>query len=291
MTRSESEQRGEHAPDDTVLDFVVDDRHEAFHARLVHDRRGEFGNPLESYLQSEMRIKVGIRLRVPEVEPRYWVAVFQRVQVEATLGRGMFVRRTPPHSAGSKADSASEQEPVFVGVDEPVEHVEHGAFGISWLSRLPCELVRLYGFDRVDDLLTGDLRYASRAWSTRLRCGREADGELCVLVGDGTVEYHELPREMVQRGPHIRQEVAQDETPLGLHRGDSLNLVDVLRWVTVKLSDEALTVGVQGIGKSVVEIASMETGPVEFGPHTVQWRAHDAQSSAILRGWLGPGAD
>ena len=204
MTGREAEERREMRAD-TELDFPVDATYEA--EQVGHADRGDRWSPVDAYLKSQVWIEVGICFRVAEVEPRYWLALFQRCCVQNPDLRTWIA--CPIHVAGVQNGHHFDEKAVLVDIDEFVQDEQSVVGGVGE-SELPRDGVWLYGFDGVEDVLPGD--GWSKASRRMLALGADVrlqNRELRRLAWRPAVKHYELPSQVIQGRSHVREKVTE----------------------------------------------------------------------------------
>jgi hypothetical protein len=208
---------------------------------------------IDAYLNAQMWVEVGVRLNSVEVEPRYWIALFQGGQGEYVLGLP-----NPPRLVEGDPVHGRDKEPVFVGVDKFVQKSQRGHLGPVRVHR-----AWLYGFNELEDVKVGDPLKADRlAIVSLVEPPLGADRELCLVCGDSVIELHELERQVVKGGAHVRQEITEYGRQIGVQNGKPIYPIDVLRGLTVKLTNN--TVGTRSQDRSLAQVTYVKTGSVQF---------------------------
>src|SRR5258708_33874361 len=82
----------------------------------------------QAYGQGEVGIEALVRLRFPEIKPRYWRVIFERTQLKPDTGSLLTFGDAPPGLIQVERVHRHKQEAVLVDVDEGVERVENGFF-------------------------------------------------------------------------------------------------------------------------------------------------------------------
>jgi hypothetical protein len=154
---------------------------------------------------------------------------------------------------------------------ETQERTPGGVRGLSYWSS-----VRLDFFEQVEDLRAADRRLKPGTKQVAVLVeGRFADGELCVPPRSPAVENHKLPREVVQRGAQVVEDLARYESPLGWYRGKPVHDESVLLGLLVELHREAVSVGIEDRTNGLLEIAKMAFRPPDLQVYSPETGSHD----------------
>lgn len=219
----------------------------------------------QAYGQGEVGIKARIRLRVPEIEPRYWRAIFERAQLKPETGRLSSLGNSPPGLIRVERVHCHQQQAMLVDIDESPENVENG-----FSERMAVPLhgrVWLYGYQSVDDMLVRNPPDLREPWLSLLIEGAVHDGKLCVLTGGRSLKFCKLAGEVINGGTRIGQEIPEDQAPLGRYGGKPFYPIDLLRGFSITLSDETVEIRIERHAKFLLEIAGVEVRAVHFGIH------------------------
>jgi hypothetical protein len=230
----------------------------------------------QAYGQGEVGIEVRIRLRVPEIKPRYWRAVFERAEIKPDIGGFPAFGDAPPCLVRVERVHCHQQQAVLVDVDKSVEHMEGGVLREMTVLH---SRVWLHGYDSINDVWVSNPVDCECPWLSFFIEGRIfKDGEVSVLTGGRSLKSCELAGEVIKGGTQIGQEVPEDQAPLGLYSGEPFYPVDLLRGFTITLSDETVGVRIERHAKFLLEIAGVEVRPVHFGIYARESGLHRVQS-------------
>lgn len=270
MTKSAPEEaRKVHS--DLMLDFAAQRANEFQQGQLPKTT-----TITQAYGQGKVGIEARIRLRVPEIKPRYWRVIFERTVIKPDFGGLPAFGDTPPGPVWVERMHRHQQQAVLVDVDESVEHMEGGV--LREMAVLHSR-VWLYGYESIDDAWVRNPVDCERPWLSALIKGRLAeDGEVDVLTGGWSLKYCELAGEVIEGGAQIGQEVPENQAPLGLHCGKPFYPIDLLRGFTITLRDETVEARIERHAKFLLEIAGMEVRPVHFGIYARESGGHRVQS-------------
>lgn len=241
--------------------MFVDGSHDAFEADPLLRPSGR----IESYLKGHVWIKAFVGLRSLEVKPNYFVALFQGFEIEGRLRRNGAVLQSPPHEIGIDRAGDDKQKSVLVRVHE---HVQDGKPVI----RRHGSLVRLYGFESIEDANFCDPHHARRSYQAGLPVDLRTvdDRESVVLSGISVLKFGELVVQVIESGSHVGEEVAQDQSPLGIYDGKPFYPIDILRGLTIELTEHTVSARLQREVDTFLKVAGVHTGPTEFGVNAVQ---------------------
>jgi hypothetical protein len=257
---------------DLMLDFATQRAH-----KFQQGQPRQTTTAAQAYSQGKVGIEARIRLRVPEIKPRYWRVIFERARLKPDIGRLPAFGDAPPGLIEVERIHRHKQQPVLVDVDEGAENMENGFF--ERMAVLLHSRVWLYGYQSVDDVLVRNpVDSRGQPWISVLVEGTVHDRELCVLTGGRSLKFCELTGEVIKGGTQISQEVPEDQAPLGLYGGESFYPIDLLRGFAITLGDETVGVRIERHAKFLLEVAGVEVRPVHFGIYARESGLHRVQS-------------
>lgn len=269
-------EKGSETSDDLVLDGVLDEVEVVGGSSPV-----EQGGLLlvDAYLQNSVRIEVFARFIPVKLEPRYWVAIFERSSIHfGALDTGVVARPSPPHLLGVERADNWQQQPMLVDVVDDPKRPQEGLMRIQQSSVYSA--IRLCQFETVEDVeaaYSGIQLGVSEYPSTPLLFwakGRISNRELRVLVRVSTRQQDELPGKMVEGGSKVVQAVSDHEGPIGVYLGNAVHPIDVVNALDLCIKGEVVSVGVKGIGDGLLEIGQVSVRPTKFLVNPAQIR-HD----------------
>lgn len=203
----------------------------------------------QEYLNGWMRVEIWGRIILPEVEPRYWVVIFERPGIDGhTWWRTV---HTEPNAVDVQSAYKDEQQTVLVDVPELVDNPEMVEVGVNhWGSRRNGDLgklgiVRLHSLNGIEDVPTGYARgQVGRCEGACFGEGYLANGEHRIFGGILAVELDQLKGNVLQGRPEIVQQVADDELQVDGEVRDALDPGAVLPALFIAFAkDEMVTVG------------------------------------------------
>ncbi|HLI31292.1 MAG TPA: hypothetical protein VKU89_00945 [Solirubrobacteraceae bacterium] len=221
---------------------------------------------INNYLQGWMRVKLVGRILAPEVEPRYFIAIFERLRIKLATRRSDTLRQPPIHPANVEHADHDKQEPMLVDIAQQLKKPERVTLDAS--DPVPfrvAPVVRLAFVENREDSAICDLRHElSQAHSlTVLVTERLKDGKLRLLVRRPTVMLNKLPGEMIKGGAELVENLSEQDRPFRIDGGDVADLQHVALALSIELTDK-LTISVEGFSKGILQLDEMGLGATEF---------------------------
>ena len=263
-----SEQRNEVLVDPGCEDMADS----AEHGRcILPTHEVESGSLIEGYCHGKVGVKVGWWTRALEIEPRQFVAIFERLQrVEPMISWRYIAVGTPPRGVAVEVDLRSdrEQQPVFVDVTQLVDNPQ---VVLPYIT----SLIRLYRIQAGEDIRTVDLGSDSNDLRVSLIVqSRLVDGELRVFTRATPIQQYQLPSKMIERCPEIRERVTDDGAKHGVELRNLANVVTQFGAISVVFPEDGLLCGVDDWAQGDVKVTYVGVCPTELDSYTLQHGNH-----------------
>jgi hypothetical protein len=239
----------------------------------------ELGSLRELYVERKVSLELYVPLDVTRAERRAGVLTLdlrwsiRRADDRCSTSESLLMER---HVGRVKRDSDGVEYPMLVDVREPTEKREWMRLrGLLSLVRLeladsPCvyrkESIPTPGPDSVPVLIPLEpILVPVRVDRPRDICDRPV--RVCT-AGAAAADDRELPGEVVEGGPEVVGDIADERTPLGRSFDDD-ELVRVASSLRLVLLDDAVRIRFQEIPDLVVQAPQVYVRPREFEPGAI----------------------